>query len=605
MRSNKQKIEDFVTKASGPSSPLGDRSKRGTILVTVLIIGVFLLVMITGLISISTHQTRDRVRYETYKDEFAAGEVALNKAFAHIQFLVTQRIPNLNSEINNTPPPSVEGYDFTEFDITAGTLEVQPGTGAWAGYDTLQQSFEIDVTTEKTEGTATWYDHSGVRLRQTLTVNYIPLYGFAIFYDPIMEIAPGPAMDIIGRVHCNGDAYFSAGNSLDCHENVSIAGNFYHGTLADGKSPASGDVRFTDGEDLVSMENTTYDPGGWLDSRDDNWAAGSADTWGYGLRDGATGAHPLRLPIPPTLDPHDIIERASASDDYSLRQEKFEYKADLIIEADSSGNITAKNKAGNSVGGVSGIDPDSGNPAWMYESPSGSGNFITIATINNFYDAREGQDGNGDIASLDLDIGALDDSGFAPSNGIVYMSNEDQGSRHGAVRLVNGADLPDSPYSTGFSVMTDDPMYIQGDFNTVDKTLSMVASDALYILSNAWDDANSADWSARRATQTTINAVCMHGNVPTDGSDYSGGVENNFRFLEDWGSRNLNFNGSVIIMWNSESALGKWKYGKPIYKAPNRIWSWDTALGGSDGPPGAPSVIEITRGNWEMPPADI
>jgi hypothetical protein len=85
-----------------------------------------------------------------------------------------------------------------------------------------------------------------------------------------------------------------------------------------------------------------------------------------------------------------------------------------------------------------------------------------------------------------------------------------------------------------------------------------------------------------------------------DGDSYSGGVENYFRFLENWSGVNFVFEGSIIQLWLSETALGLWSYGSPNYTAPNRIWSWDTSLVGINGPPGAPRVFEIQQTQWEL-----
>ncbi|MFW6287090.1 MAG: hypothetical protein ACOC29_04030, partial [Candidatus Sumerlaeota bacterium] len=135
-------------------------------------------------------------------------------------------------------------------------------------------------------------------------------------------------------------------------------------------------------------------------------------------------------------------------------------------------------------------------------------------------------------------------------------------------------------------------------------TLAMVAGDAINVLSNAWNDANSANsgqgLNNRVASPTEINSVLINGIVPSVNNNYSGGVENYFRFLENWSGKDLEFSGSIIELYESVKATGNWSYGGKVYQAPNRPWSWDTALGGEDGPPGAPSVVEIVRSNWSI-----
>jgi hypothetical protein len=149
-------------------------------------------------------------------------------------------------------------------------------------------------------------------------------------------------------------------------------------------------------------------------------------------------------------------------------------------------------------------------------------------------------------------------------------------------------------------VGSDDPVYVKGDYNTVHKTLALVAGDAVDILSNAWNDANSADYSKRTASNTTTNAVFINGIVPSGGGHYSGGVENYFRYLENWSGKNHTFGGSIIELYESAKGLGQWVYGSPVYTAPQRTWSWDATLGGVDSPPGTPRVVTIQRAKWEI-----
>lgn len=195
---------------------------------------------------------------------------------------------------------------------------------------------------------------------------------------------------------------------------------------------------------------------------------------------------------------------------------------------------------------------------------------------------------------------------------LLYASNETQGSDPGVIRLENGALLPGNGVSSaGFTVATDDPIYVQGDYNTQDWAgtdeiaKALVAGDALSILSNAWDDANSAKSKSNRiASETTTNLVALNGIVPSgtdpgDGLSYSGGVENYFRYLEKWSGKNHIFNGSIINLWESQQATGLWGGGS-IYSPPGRVWSWDTALGGISGPPGSPVTVQLLRSNWKV-----
>jgi len=560
---------------------------RGVALLSVMLVSLCLITLAGVVMRMAVYQTRDRARYEVYKDEFAAAEEALNKSFAHIQFLVTQGTPNFQSEVEAMTPPVVEGYEFPYFAVTQTFNDIETVTqGQWQDLTLHRLRYRIDVTAQKTGSPSDRFSHPGVSLSQNLEITYVPLFNFAVFYDPTMEIAPGPYMEVDGRIHTNGDAYVQSNSGLNFLDRVTVAGNLYHGSHPDsGRSTNNtGDVACTDGSVQETMKRPTGDANadGWLDSRDSDWTAAASDRWNGYVKDSSHGVRALNLPIPVVSDAHAIIDRADPiNDTYSLKQERFEYKADLKIIGDDAGTISGYDKDGNPVDLTY---PDPLNPAVTK----------SIVDTSTFYDAREDKW----VTSIDVNIANINESAISPANGILYVSNEDQGSNSGVVRLVNGAELPSS--AGGFSVASDDPIYVQGDFNTINSTQAMVVADALNILSNAWDDALSNNYSAHHASVTEVNAICIQGIVPSRDGNYSGGVENYFRFLENWSGVEFTFNGSIIQLWESQKAIGLWRYGNPVYEAPIRIWSWDSMLGGMNPPPGTPRVVEITRTQWEL-----
>jgi len=89
------------------------------------------------------------------------------------------------------------------------------------------------------------------------------------------------------------------------------------------------------------------------------------------------------------------------------------------------------------------------------------------------------------------------------------------------------------------------------------------------------------------------------GNVETEGSGYSGGAENFMRFLERWSGRTLNFEGSLVCMWESEQATGEWRYGSPQYTAPNRNWIYDIDLAHVP-PAGVTEVYYVEKVLWRQ-----
>lgn len=204
------------------------------------------------------------------------------------------------------------------------------------------------------------------------------------------------------------------------------------------------------------------------------------------------------------------------------------------------------------------------------------------------------------------------------------------------VRIRNASDLRNakdkSGKTVGLSIATDLPMYVEGCYNTdggkgssndscVNKPASLVAADAVTMLSSAWDDnRRKPKWdgwnenmkdndresqmhavrpaenlSERKAVETTFNGILMTGLVESDDGKYSGGLQNLFRFHEHWrpsGTIPYNFNGSMICMWLSKTARHRIE-SSYTYEPPSRPWSWARFQ-----PPGLPDVKYSTQREW-------
>ncbi len=165
-----------------------------------------------------------------------------------------------------------------------------------------------------------------------------------------------------------------------------------------------------------------------------------------------------------------------------------------------------------------------------------------------------------------------------------------------AARVVNGGMMPPDDGFFGFTITTAMPVYIWGDYdasNSFGSSLGQndtlytepaaIMCDAITILSDGWADSVTA--KAPAASTTTVNAACVAGIVPSDpintASDalgYSGGVENYFRLLENWGSATFWFNGSMVAMFPSQYATKFREQTGGYYDAPVRKWAYDTNL---------------------------
>jgi hypothetical protein len=140
-------------------------------------------------------------------------------------------------------------------------------------------------------------------------------------------------------------------------------------------------------------------------------------------------------------------------------------------------------------------------------------------------------------------------------------------------------------------VASEGAVYVQGDFNTVDKKGAAVIADAVNLLSNAWDGSKTKG-TLPKALETTYNLAFISGNQDTEVGVYNGGFENLPRFHEDWSDVPCNVAGSFVNAWLSQHATGAWVYGDDRYTAPKRNWSYDTSFNQVDNlPPYKPLVV--------------
>ena len=195
------------------------------------------------------------------------------------------------------------------------------------------------------------------------------------------------------------------------------------------------------------------------------------------------------------------------------------------------------------------------------------------------------------------------------------------------VRLTRATSLPRNN-GLGFTVATQNPLYVWGNYNitvnsntyasgvgTTTNDSSVPAAllcDAITILSPSWDDTKSGDaFGTRSASSMTLNAALITGNVPSTGTgntQFSGGVHNITRLLEDWSGDKLTMNTSIVVLYASQTATNQWRLPggssgvNPYYKPPTRLWGFDmTYYSPNKQPPGVPCALVPIRFNWNKP----
>jgi hypothetical protein len=185
-----------------------------------------------------------------------------------------------------------------------------------------------------------------------------------------------------------------------------------------------------------------------------------------------------------------------------------------------------------------------------------------------------------------------------------------------AVRIFDGIQLPNY---WGFTVTTPWPIYVYGDYNKQTNSLSVssgtntsftypaaLMGDSITILSGSWSDSyslthtNDSNPNNRNASSTTVNAAMLEGIVQSSGANYSGGVENFLRYLEDWSGGDVNtYNGSIVVMFPSIYATNFWIAPGTYYNPPTRNWGFDlNFLQQNKLPPLTPQLKKTVRVSW-------
>lgn len=365
-------------------------------------------------------------------------------------------------------------------------------------------------------------------LDRIIDVAFTPVFQFMIYFEGDCEILPGADMTLNGRVHANGDVFIGTSSTLTVDsEYLRCSGEIYRKRKND-NSTTGGTVNIrVKGTPLFANMTSS------MDSQALGWATLATLTWNGSVR---TASHGVKRATAPG------IGSILAYDPVTGQKGYYHDNADLIIV-----NTTAYDR--------------NGFPVTL---PSGAVRSITM------YDARE----RTDVTLTEIDLGILGTSAHYPANGLLYAYRTDaSASSPNGIRLKNGAEL-----AGPLTVATEDPLYVLGNFNTVNKVGAAVIADALNLLSSQWDDTRDAS-PVPPAESTTYNLAGIAGSLPTPdgGGTYSGGFENFPRFHENWSGKTATIRGSFVRLYESQIGTTSWG-GSNVYSAPKRDWRFDSDL---------------------------
>lgn len=421
---------------------------------------------------------------------------------------------------------------------------------------------------------------------------------FSVFYQGDMEIASGANMIINGPMSTNGSAYIGAqaGVEITITDEISVLNEFNGSTnLLDGTThrkpgalgssvlhdpifdpnPNDADTpdqptargaqvkKLTGPENFVGGVNVGKALADFPEAYEN--LAGNAD---------ANEVYRAVIAPPPTTN-----EGAAIAEDPMVASRRMYNRAGIVV-------TISENPEGEPVVNVG----TSSNPT-AYNStiaPHLDEIIPPEERRKDVFDKREQRN----IKMTSLDVGALSSALSSNTalanayNGVLYIHDATTGARgpgDGAgIRLRNGSTTPAinnaEGQPKGFAVVTNNALYIQGDYNTTAisdggstrSNPAVLMGDAVTILSEGWNDDNSAAAiDQRRATpaegssEMVLNAGILTGNTPStsDPPTNSGGVQNLVRLMEDWSGYRVTIRGSMGQLFSS-------KYMNSEFKSP-------------------------------------
>jgi hypothetical protein len=491
-------------------------------------------------------------------------------------------------------------------------------------------------------------------VHESLQYANIPLFQFAIFYNVNLEIDPGKPMTINGPVFCNeniweGSSYCTFASTVTAHgtnawndatDPSPYADPFAQNYNGSGHSTFAGGIPVNNAQQLVMPIGTNNSPGailGLLNLPPTTYAMGTAAAYSSnGIVYPANGADLVisnfvcgtNYAVYPPVGTNLLVYYQ----DFSLSQVPYDY----YIITNGNSHITFPTNY---------ISP-------TLLGPNTNIYYAGFTWVTNvlFYDWREGWNGGSGpakpVQAVQIDINLLKTwlTNTAVNGGAYYDSLKVQhtechissvyaytsvpltGSQLPAVRVKNGAQLPNPGNANppkGFTVATPFPLYVLGDYNSQNNGLSALGTtntantlpaalmgDSITILSDNWHDSVTTKMpsGAQGAADTTVNAAMIEGIVASDpniSGNYSGGVENFMRLLEDWssgvsgGKQILTYNGSIVVLFYSQYATNSWQETGNYYNPPTRNWSFDLNFNTAFKlPPLTPDSRAMIRGNW-------
>jgi hypothetical protein len=615
--------------------------QRGSSLFLLLILAVVMATVLGGVFSYISVNARSEKRSNVRMESTYAAEYAFERAYQQLSSVIGQNgvnLPNVSqttAATNLTTAPSdvftsSDGYTWKSF-ITVPVESGAP-TGTLTASSTGQGDYKYMTIVEFQRTVPGMTAPVHMQFQREWNYDITPLFQYAIFYNSDLELFPGATFNVSGRVHSNGKIYTGTTASItfsDYVTDVNGVSNSYSPLDPRSQPALNGPITYSKAQPIAT---TQKNPPGQLgsDTSDANYN-----------NDGS----------------HELVELPNSWQSDANASERMYNKAGLKILVNSTAS-TVTDDAGVSLSGNSKMFLT--EDGTQIPSTDALATYLaTLVSTGSFKDYREGSS----FTTTDVDVSRINtayNAGGLPQtipttstwpnnssvpaalknqpissalrgkdlwNGVLYVADVTNSSTHRTgVKVVNGASLPDGTSSSspiaGLTLATPNAAFVVGDYNTggtppVGSGSSLTANnyaagytvqpaaiiaDAVTVVSSNWTSGSydtKPTLSTRPAVNTTVNSAIISGTVPSDGSAYSGGVENFIRLLEDWSGKRLTYYGSMVNVYASQQSTAHWQNTGVYYNAPARNWYFDiNFLDPNKLPPGTPLLRTLSKGQW-------
>ncbi|MEO7955516.1 MAG: hypothetical protein ABIW76_02405 [Fibrobacteria bacterium] len=427
------------------------------------------------------------------------------------------------------------------------------------------------------------------KLTESVNFHEVPVFQFAVFFEKILELHPGPDMQIRGAAHSNDTIRIYPDNELIVHDWMTSSKTIEM-RVAFLATPATGtSFALYGGGQGAKVQS----PGGTFRSLHrfiPDWPAfQKAHRVAYGDQAGKCGkVESLQLNIQSLSNPRALIDWRVSTDAPDLRRWKYAWNASLIYRQGWKNNDLSTAILDNPVVIPPNVTVMGGRVAFTENR-----DYITVKLIP--IDVRKLQQRAGDS--------------------IVYLHDSFTDALQGG-KDVGGFLLHNARSLKGpFTIASNSRIYIQGSFN-VDSVYivngarkpypAAIACDYYTQLSNEWrgtDPSYPAGTAIRFRNpnaRTVLNACLLAGMTAFNGTwSGQGGFHNYIRLMEDWENVPFEYSGSSVALWDARLSQSRFTGGS--YSPPIRQWAFEPMYRSMNHlPPGTPRMVSPQLNAWEM-----